>query len=84
MSKRFGDFTAVDALDLYVAGGSVVSLLGPNGAGKTTTVRILATLLLPDGGYARVGGYDVVAQAARVRELVSLTGQFAASRSRSE
>jgi ABC-type multidrug transport system ATPase subunit len=53
-------------------------LLGPNGAGKTTTVRMLATLLRPDAGRARVGGYDVVTDAARVRERISLTGQFAA------
>jgi ABC-2 type transport system ATP-binding protein len=78
LTKRFGGFTAVDALDLEVDVRSVVALLGPNGAGKTTTVRMLATLLRPDGGRARVGGYDVVGDAARVRELISLTGQFAA------
>jgi daunorubicin resistance ABC transporter ATP-binding subunit len=78
LTKRFGDFTAVEDLSLQVADGSVVSLLGPNGAGKTTTVRMLATLLRPDAGHARVGGYDVVTDAARVRELISLTGQFAA------
>jgi ABC-2 type transport system ATP-binding protein len=78
LTKRFGEFTAVDALDLEVDVRSVVALLGPNGAGKTTTVRMLATLLRPDGGRARVGGYDVVGDAARVRELISLTGQFAA------
>jgi ABC-2 type transport system ATP-binding protein len=76
--KRFGDFTAVDRLDLEVEVGSVVALLGPNGAGKTTTVRMLATLLRPDGGIARVAGHDVVREAGRVRELISLTGQFAA------
>jgi ABC-2 type transport system ATP-binding protein len=76
--KRFGSFTAVDSLDLYVEAGTVVSLLGPNGAGKTTTVRMLATLLRPDGGTARVAGYDVVSEAARVRSVISLTGQFAA------
>jgi daunorubicin resistance ABC transporter ATP-binding subunit len=78
LTKRFGDFTAVDAFDLQVPTGTVVSLLGPNGAGKTTTVRMLATLLRPDGGSARVGGYDVVRDAAAVRGLISLTGQFAA------
>jgi ABC-type multidrug transport system ATPase subunit len=78
LSKRFGDFVAVADLDLEVAVGTVVSLLGPNGAGKTTTVRMLATLLAPDAGRARVGGYDVVTHAPRVRELISLTGQFAA------
>ena len=78
LTKRFGAFVAVDQLDLTVDVGSVVALLGPNGAGKTTTVRMLATLLRPDGGSARVAGYDVVREAARVRELISLTGQFAA------
>jgi len=76
--KRFGSFTAVDSLNLYVEQGTVVSLLGPNGAGKTTIVRMLATLLRPDGGSARVAGYDVVSEAARVRSVISLTGQFAA------
>jgi ABC-2 type transport system ATP-binding protein len=76
--KRFGDFKAVDDLDLMVPKGTVVSLLGPNGAGKTTTVRMLATLLALDGGSAKVNGYDVVTQGARVRATVSLTGQFAA------
>jgi ABC-2 type transport system ATP-binding protein len=78
LTKRFGSFTAVENLSLEVQNGTVVSLLGPNGAGKTTIVRMLATLLHPDAGCARVGGYDVVADAARVRELISLTGQFAA------
>ncbi|HTU28454.1 MAG TPA: ATP-binding cassette domain-containing protein [Solirubrobacteraceae bacterium] len=78
LTKRFGDFVAVDALDLQVPDGTVVSLLGPNGAGKTTTVRMLATLIAPDGGRAWVGGHDVVRDGARVRELISLTGQFAA------
>jgi ABC-2 type transport system ATP-binding protein len=78
LTKRFGEFTAVDGLDLRVDTGSVVSLLGPNGAGKTTTVRILATLLRPDCGRACVGGFDVVDDAAEVRKRISLTGQFAA------
>ncbi len=78
LTKRFGDFTAVDALDLHVATGTVVSLLGPNGAGKTTMVRMLATLLRPDAGSARVAGHDVVSEADRVRRVISLTGQFAA------
>jgi daunorubicin resistance ABC transporter ATP-binding subunit len=78
LAKRFRDYVAVDNLDLEVQVGSVVSLLGPNGAGKTTIVRMLATLLRPDAGRAWVGGHDVVANAARVRELISLTGQFAA------
>jgi ABC-2 type transport system ATP-binding protein len=78
LTKRFGSFVAVDALDLRVENGTVVSLLGPNGAGKTTTVRMLATLLRPDGGSARVAGHDVVHEAAAVRRVISLTGQFAA------
>src|SRR6201985_80189 len=78
LSKRFGGFAAVADLDLVVKAGTVVPLLGPNGAGKTTTVRMLATLLRPDAGSARIAGYDVVSEAGRVRELISLTGQFAA------
>jgi daunorubicin resistance ABC transporter ATP-binding subunit len=78
LTKRFGTFTAVDAVDLTVPEGSVLSLLGPNGAGKTTTVRMLATLSLPTGGSARVCGHDVVREADAVRRAVSLTGQFAA------
>lgn len=78
LTKRFGDLTAVDALDLHVGDGAVVALLGPNGSGKTTMVRMLATLLRPDGGSARVAGYDVVSEADRVRGVISLTGQFAA------
>ena len=78
LTKRFGDFTAVQELDLQVDTGTVVSLLGPNGAGKTTMVRMLATLLRPDAGEARIGGHDVVREADRVRRVISLTGQFAA------
>ena len=78
LTKRFGNFDAVAGLDFEVDVGTVVALLGPNGAGKTTTVRMLATLLRPDAGSAHVAGYDVVRDAARVRELISLTGQFAA------
>ncbi len=75
--KRYGETTALAGVDLAVRTGSVFGLLGPNGAGKTTTVRILATLVRPDGGYATVGGYDVVRQAHRVRRLIGLTGQYA-------
>ncbi|MEV4421832.1 ATP-binding cassette domain-containing protein [Patulibacter sp. NPDC049589] len=78
LTKRYGDFTAVDALDLRVESGTVVSILGPNGAGKTTTVRMLATLIAPTSGTARVGGHDVVREADAVRGVISLTGQFAA------
>jgi ABC-2 type transport system ATP-binding protein len=75
--KTFGDTRAVDGLDLTVAAGTVYGVLGPNGAGKTTTIRMLATLLRPDAGTARVLGHDVVADADAVRGCVSLTGQFA-------
>jgi oleandomycin transport system ATP-binding protein len=76
--KRFGKTMAVDGVDLAVAPGMVLGLLGPNGAGKTTVVRMLATLLRPDAGYARVCGADVISQPGRVRELIGLTGQYAA------
>ncbi len=75
--KHFGATRALDGVDLSVARGSVYGLLGPNGAGKTTTIRVLTTLLRPDGGSARVLGHDVVTEPARVRAKVSLTGQFA-------
>jgi oleandomycin transport system ATP-binding protein len=76
--KRFGDQVAVDGVDLTVAAGTVFGLLGPNGAGKTTIVRMLATLLPPDGGTARVNGLDVVRQSQAVRRMIGLTGQYAA------
>jgi ABC-2 type transport system ATP-binding protein len=76
--KRFGKTAALDGIDLEVRSGSVVGLLGPNGAGKTTAVRILATLLRPDGGRAEVAGHDVVRQAAQVRRRIGLVGQNAA------
>ena len=75
--KAFGDTRAVDGVDLAVARGTVYGVLGPNGAGKTTTIRMLATLLRPDGGSAQVLGHDVVADADAVRERISLTGQLA-------
>jgi len=77
LAKSFGETRAVDGVDLQVRSGSVYGVLGPNGAGKTTTIRMLATLILPDGGSARVLGHDVVAEADAVRGLLSLTGQLA-------
>jgi ABC transporter DrrB family efflux protein len=76
--KRFGSTTALAGVDLEVPEGMVFGLLGPNGAGKTTLIRILATLLEPDAGRAELLGYDVVAESSSVRELLALTGQFAA------
>jgi oleandomycin transport system ATP-binding protein len=76
--KRFGKTLAVDEVDLAVTPGTVLGLLGPNGAGKTTVVRMLATLLRPDAGHASVCGADIVRHADRVRELIGLTGQYAA------
>jgi ABC-2 type transport system ATP-binding protein len=78
IGKRFAATTALDRVDLRVPAGSVLGLLGPNGAGKTTLVRILATLLRPDAGRATVAGFDVVRQAAAVRRLIGLSGQYAA------
>jgi daunorubicin resistance ABC transporter ATP-binding subunit len=78
LTRRFGALIAVDQIDLEVEAGRVFSLLGPNGAGKTTVVRMLATLLAPTGGRAVVCGHDVVEEADAVRQVISLTGQFAA------
>jgi ABC-2 type transport system ATP-binding protein len=75
--KDFGSTRAVDGVDLAVRRGSVYGVLGPNGAGKTTTIRMLATLLRPDAGEARVLGHDICSDADAVREVVSLTGQLA-------
>jgi ABC-2 type transport system ATP-binding protein len=75
--KTFGETHAVDGVELAVPRGSVYGILGPNGAGKTTTIRMLATLLRPDAGEARVLGHDVVRDADAVRASVSLTGQMA-------
>jgi ABC-2 type transport system ATP-binding protein len=78
LSKSYRSGPVLDKIDLSVPRGTVFALLGPNGAGKTTTVRILATLLSPDGGSARVAGHDVVAERRDVRRRISLTGQYAA------
>jgi len=75
---RAGVVRALDGLDLVVPEGAVLGLLGPNGAGKTTTVRILATLLRPDGGRATVAGFDVVKDSQRLRGAIGLSGQYAA------
>ncbi|MET7395978.1 ATP-binding cassette domain-containing protein [Dactylosporangium sp. NPDC005572] len=77
LTRSFGETRALDGMDLRIPAGTVYGLLGPNGAGKTTAVRVLATLLRPDGGRARVFGHDVVAEADAVRARVSLTGQYA-------
>ncbi len=77
LKKRFGETQALDGVDILARRGTVLGVLGPNGAGKTTAVRILATLMRPDEGRAEVCGYDVVKDAARVRRLISLTGQYA-------
>jgi ABC-2 type transport system ATP-binding protein len=76
--KAFGAKTVLDGVDLEVPAGQIVALLGPNGAGKTTLIRILATLLRPDGGSASVAGHDLLADPAGVRRAISLTGQYAA------
>ncbi|GGM21574.1 daunorubicin resistance protein DrrA family ABC transporter ATP-binding protein [Micromonospora sonchi] len=77
LTRSFGETRALAGLDLQVPAGAVYGVLGPNGAGKTTAVRVLATLLRPDGGRARVFGHDVVTEADAVRARVSLTGQYA-------
>ena len=78
LRKTFGTIKALDGIDLVVQPGTVMALLGPNGAGKTTVVRILATLMRPDSGRAEVLGHDVLREAAVVRTLIGLTGQYAA------
>src|SRR5439155_4719996 len=78
LAKRFGDVMALDGIDFQVPTGTIFGLLGPNGAGKTTAVRVLATVLTPDGGRAEVLGHDVVRDAEAVRYLIGLAGQNAA------
>ncbi|MCL6626816.1 ATP-binding cassette domain-containing protein [Alicyclobacillus shizuokensis] len=75
--KTFGDNRAVDGVDLNVRAGTIYGVLGPNGAGKTTTIRMLATLLRPDAGSARIFGHDVVKESHIVRQLIGVTGQYA-------
>src|SRR3954466_838159 len=78
LEKSYGSVRALCGVDFTAAYGTVLGLLGPNGAGKTTAVRILATLLAPDGGQARIVGLDVVKQAAALRAKIGLAGQYAA------
>ncbi|MFT3888619.1 MAG: ATP-binding cassette domain-containing protein [Arachnia sp.] len=75
--KLFGTNRAVDGVDLRVAAGTVYGVLGPNGAGKTTTLSMLATLLKPDGGRARIFGHDIIREPHQIRQLIGVTGQYA-------
>ncbi|MZQ86754.1 ATP-binding cassette domain-containing protein [Paenibacillus sp. 5J-6] len=75
--KAFGQNRAVDGVDLNVRAGTIYGVLGPNGAGKTTTINMLATLLRPDGGSAKIFGHDVVKESQIVRQLIGVTGQYA-------
>lgn len=78
LRKSFKELEVLKGIDLAVERGSILALLGPNGAGKTTMIRILSTLLPPDGGTAVVNGYDVTREAGQVRKSIGLTGQYAA------
>ena len=78
LRKAFGGKQVLDGVDLTVPKGQIVALLGPNGAGKTTLIRILATLLRPDGGAATIAGHDLLGDPVGVRRAISLTGQYAA------
>jgi ABC-2 type transport system ATP-binding protein len=78
LRKCFGSVVALDGVDFSVPAGTILGLLGPNGAGKTTAVRILTTILRPDGGRAEVQGVDVASDPQRVRESIGLAGQYAA------
>jgi ABC-type multidrug transport system ATPase subunit len=78
ISKHFGKIQAFDNVSLKVGEGIVFALLGPNGSGKTTLIRVLTTLLIPDGGTARVGGFDVRKNASSIRPIIGLAGQYPA------
>ena len=77
LTKRYGPTVALAGIDLQVPAGSILGVLGPNGAGKTTALRILTTLSLPDDGWARVAGHDVVREAAAVQRNIGVTAQDA-------
>src|SRR6202789_2000406 len=77
LAKRFGATVALDGINLEVPAGAILGVLGPNGAGKTTAVRILTTLSMPDSGWARVAGHDVVSEASAVRRNIGVTAQDA-------
>lgn len=77
LTKKFGNNIAVDSINLAIPHGTIYGVLGPNGAGKTTTINMLATLMKPDSGTARIFGYDVVRQSQIVRQLIGVTGQYA-------
>jgi ABC-2 type transport system ATP-binding protein len=78
LRKAYGDHVVLDGIDLEVPPGCVFALLGPNGSGKTTTVQILSTLIRPDGGEVRVGGFDLARQPEAIRGVIGVTGQFSA------
>lgn len=78
LQKSYKDLKVLRGIDFSVQTGTILALLGPNGAGKTTTIKILSTLLLPDGGKATINGYDVIDQDSKVRASIGLTGQYAA------
>jgi ABC-2 type transport system ATP-binding protein len=80
LTKRYGPTVALAGIDLQVRAGSILGMLGPNGAGKTTALRILTTLSLPDDGWARVAGHDVVREAAAVQRNIGVTAQDATVR----
>jgi ABC-2 type transport system ATP-binding protein len=76
LTKKFGDFVAVEDVSLHVPEGEVLALLGPNGAGKTTTVRMLGSILRPTAGYARIAGYDTMTEAKEVRRVIGVLTEF--------
>jgi len=75
LTKKFGDFTAVDNLSLNVKEGEIFGFLGPNGAGKSTTIRVLCTLAQPTSGSAKIAGFDLVKDSAKVRENIELVAE---------